>query len=118
MPVYRGGRLLSIDFPGPTGAGSLNPPTAVAGGDVIYRSDARLPGGKPFISVLGSFEGQPIHPLWLVRQVAFTAGHSPRQLRSTHEVLTAAASREVSLGTPTLMDAGHLFLRERPEPGR
>jgi hypothetical protein len=118
MPVYCDGRLLSIDIPGRPGAGSRDPQTRAAGGDVVYRSDARLPDGKPFISVLGSLQGEPFHPLWLVRGVAFTAGHSARQLHSTHEVLVAAASREISLGTPTLMDAAHVFLRESMELSR
>ena len=45
-----------------------------------------------FISVLDAIQGDGFNPLWQEVQIAFTAGHQPRQLLSDTEVADAAAS--------------------------
>jgi hypothetical protein len=67
--------------------------------NVIYMSDAGLPGGEPFIAVLDAIQGDGFNPLWLEVQVTFNAGFTPRQLMSDVEVLDAQASGEVSLSS-------------------
>lgn len=67
--------------------------------NVIYMSDAGLPGGAPFIAVLDAIQGDGFNPLWLEVQVTFNAGFTPRQLMSDNEVLDAQASGEVSLSS-------------------
>jgi hypothetical protein len=68
--------------------------------NTIYQSDPGLPGGQPFISVIDAIQRDGFNPLWAEQQIAFTAGHTPRQLFSDTEVLAAQASGEITL-TPT-----------------
>lgn len=63
----------------------------------IYQSDAGLPGGEPFISVIDAIPGDGFNPVWEEVQITFTAGHVPRQLFSDDEVDAAAASGEITL---------------------
>ena len=63
----------------------------------IFQSDPGLPGGKPFISVIDAIPGDGFNPIWEEVQIAFTAGHTPRQLFSDNEVAAAAASGEITL---------------------
>jgi hypothetical protein len=66
----------------------------------IYQSDPGLPGGQPFISVIDAVPGDGFNPIWEEIQIAFTSGHTPRQLFSDDEIVEAAASGEITL-TPT-----------------
>lgn len=68
--------------------------------NTIYMSDGGLPGGQPFVSVLDAILADGFNPLWAEVQIAFTAGHTPRQLFSDDEIAAAAASGEITL-TPT-----------------
>jgi hypothetical protein len=68
--------------------------------NTIYMSDGGLPGGQPFISVLDAILADGFNPLWAEVQIAFTPGHTPRQLFSDDEIAAAAASGEITL-TPT-----------------
>ena len=97
MPAYYDHQPLTINFkelpPGGEKAalqhnGSIN---------IIYMSDAGLPGGQPFISVLDAVQGDGFNPLWLEVQVNFTPGHTPRQLFSDDEISRAAQAGEITL---------------------
>ncbi|TMQ60508.1 MAG: hypothetical protein E6K72_00580 [Candidatus Eisenbacteria bacterium] len=65
--------------------------------NVIYQSDPGLPGGQPFVSVIDAVPADGMNPLWAEVQIAFTAGHTPRQLFSDDEIAAAAASGEITL---------------------
>src|SRR5437899_489965 len=97
MPAFYDGQQFNINFKElPSSAeqavishnGSIN---------TIYMSDPGLPGGQPFISVLDAIQGDGFNPLWEEVQIAFTAGHTPRQLLSDNDVLAAAAAGEITL---------------------
>jgi len=99
MPAYYDGKLFTINFKKlPTTAeaslighnGSIN---------TIYMSDAGLPGGHPFVSVLDAIQGEGFNPLWVEVQIAFNPGHTPHQLTSDTDVAAAAASGEITLDT-------------------
>ncbi len=97
MQAYYDGTLFTINF--------FKLPSAAEGRliadnqsiNTIYMSDAGLPGGAPFISVLDAIQGDGFNPLWVEIQIAFTAGHTPRQLTSDTDVLAAQASGEITL---------------------
>lgn len=63
----------------------------------IYQSDPGLPGGQPFISVIDAIPGDGFNPVWEEVQIAFTAGHTPRQLLSDDEIGAAAEAGEITL---------------------
>ena len=65
--------------------------------NTIFMSDAGLPGGQPFVSVLDAIQGDGFNPLWEEVQITFNAGVTPRQLLSDDEVGRAAQSGEISL---------------------
>ena len=65
--------------------------------NTIYMSDPGLPGGQPFIAVIDAIQADGFNPLWAEVQIAFTAGHTPRQLFSDTEIAAAAASGEITL---------------------
>ena len=97
MPAFYDGQLHTINFKEEPRAaeqallahnGSIN---------TIYMSDAGLPGGAPFVSVIDAIQGDGFNPLWQEVQISFTAGHTPRQLTSDTEVLAAQASGEIAL---------------------
>ena len=97
MDAYYDGTLFTINF--------FKLPTTAEGRlladnqsiNIIYMSDAGLPGGAPFVSVLDAIQGDGFNPLWVEVQISFTAGHTPRQLTSDTDVLAAAASGEITL---------------------
>ena len=100
MPAYYDHQLFTINFkelpPGGEQA-ALQHNSSI---NIIYMSDAGLPGGEPFISVLDAIQGDGFNPLWLEFQVNFTSGHTPRQLFSDNEISAAAEAGEITL-TPT-----------------
>ena len=63
----------------------------------IYQSDPGLPGGQPFMSVIDAIPGDGFNPIWEEVQIAFTAGHTPRQLMSDNEIAAAADAGEITL---------------------
>jgi hypothetical protein len=99
MPAYYDHQLFTINFKQLTVAQA----TLLAKNgqqNTIYQSDPGLPGGQPFISVIDAIPADGMNPLWAEVQIAFTAGHTPRQLFSDDEIAAAAASGEITL-TPT-----------------
>ena len=97
IPAYYDGKLFTIQFVEFSSSaeatllqhnGSLN---------FIYQSDPGLPGGHPFISVIDAIPTDGFNPIWEEVQIAFTRGHTPRQLFSDNEVLAAAAAGEITL---------------------
>jgi len=65
--------------------------------NLIYQSDAGLPDGQPFISVIDAIPGDGFNPLWLEIQVTFRPGHTPRQLFSDDEIANAFNAGEITL---------------------
>lgn len=63
----------------------------------IYQSDAGLPGGQPFISVIDAIPGDGFNPVWEEVQITFTSGHTPRQLFSDDEIGAAMDAGEITL---------------------
>ena len=63
----------------------------------IYQSDPGLPGGHPFISVIDAVPADGFNPIWEEVQIAFTAGHTPRQLFSDTDVEAAFDAGEITL---------------------
>ncbi len=97
MPAYYDHHLLTINFkelpPGGEQANLQNNPSI----NMIFMSDAGLPGGQPFVSVLDAIQGDGFNPLWLEVQVNFKPGHMARQLFSDNEVADAFQAGEITL---------------------
>ena len=72
--------------------------------NIIYMSDAGLPGGEPFISVIDAIQGDGFNPLWEEVQITFNAGFEPRQFVSDEEILDAEAAGEI-----TLTETGEIY---------
>jgi hypothetical protein len=99
MPAYYDHHVFTINFKQLTTAQA----TLLAKNNqqnTIYQSDPGLPGGQPFVSVIDAIPADGMNPLWAEVQIAFTPGHTPRQLFSDDEIAAAAASGEITL-TPT-----------------
>jgi hypothetical protein len=99
MPAYYDHDLFTINFKQLTTAQA----TLLAKNNqqnTIYQSDPGLPGGQPFVSVIDAIPADGMNPLWAEVQIAFTPGHTPRQLFSDDEIAAAAASGEITL-SPT-----------------
>jgi hypothetical protein len=99
MPAYYDHQPLTINFMRLTVAQSTLL-TKNSQQNIIFQSDPGLPGGAPFISVINAIQTDGFNPLWAEIQIAFTAGHTPRQLFSDDEIAAAAVSGEITL-TPT-----------------
>ncbi len=101
MPAYYDAHLFTINF------AMLSPSAAAAtlaqnkSINIIYRSDATLPGNQPFISVPNAIQGDGFNPLWQEVDVVFNAGVTPHQFFSDNDVISAAdTSRpEITLDT-------------------
>src|SRR5882672_10961517 len=99
MPAYYDHHLLTINFKElPSGGESANLARNHSI-NTIFMSDAGLPGGQPFISVLDAIQGDGFNPLWLEVQIVFNPGHTPRQFTRDDDILQAAtgADPEISL---------------------
>src|SRR5689334_4047099 len=97
MPAYYDHHLLTINFMElPAGGESANLARNHSI-NTIFMSDAGLPGGQPFISVLDAIQGDGFNPLWLEVQINFTSGHTPRQLFSDDEIANAFVAGEITL---------------------
>jgi hypothetical protein len=99
MPTYYDHQLFTINFMQLTTA-QATLLSQNSQQNTIYMSDPGLPGGAPFISVIDAILADGFNPLWAEVQIAFTPGHTPRQLFSDDEIAAAAASGEITL-TPT-----------------
>src|SRR5438876_9522287 len=100
MPAYYDHQLFTINFKELSAGGEQANLQHNGSINIIFMSDAGLPGGQPFISVIDAIQGDGFNPLWLEVQVNFTAGHTPRQLFSDDEVAEAFSAGEITL-TPT-----------------
>ena len=97
MPAYYDHQLFHINFKElPTG-GEKAVLAHNKSINFIFMSDAGLPGGEPFLSVLDAIQGDGFNPLWVEVQIAFNSGHTPRQLFSDDEIEEAEASGEITL---------------------
>src|SRR2546422_10190216 len=97
MPAFYDGQLFTINFKelsAPSEKAIIAHNTSI---NFIFMSDAGLPGGQPFISVLDAIQGDGFNPLWVEVQITFTAGHTPRQLFSDDEITNAFLAGEIKL---------------------
>jgi hypothetical protein len=102
MTAYYDGQLHTINFKVmPPGTATNNKSV-----NIIYTSDAGLPGGQPFIMVINAIqEGGPgFNPLWAEMSVGFPAGTTPVQFTSDNDIVAAATA-----GTITLTATGELY---------
>ena len=97
MPAYYDAQLFTINFKQQSDSAAASLIAHNGSINVIYMSDAGLPGGAPFVSVLDAIQGDGFNPLWREVQITFKAGHAPRQLFSDTEVADAAAAGEITL---------------------
>ena len=97
IPAYYDAKLFNIQFVefSPTAEKQLLAHNS--GLNFIYQSDPGLPGGQPFVSVIDAIPGDGFNPIWEEVQIAFTAGHTPRQLFSDNEIADAEAAGEITL---------------------
>ncbi len=104
MPSYYDGELFTINFMElpPDGAHANQQHNSSI--NVIYMSDAGLPDGATFISVIDAIQGDGFNPLWEEVQITFNSGFTAHQFFSDEEILDAAASGEI-----TLSDTGELY---------
>ncbi len=97
MPAFYDGRLLTINFkqqPPNAERALLAHNTSI---NIIYTSEATVPGQGAFIDVIDAIQGEGFNPLWQEVEITFNPGHTPRQLFSDTEVLAAAAAGEITL---------------------
>lgn len=69
--------------------------------NIIYTSEAILPGDQPFISVLDAIQTEGFNPLWQEVEITFNNGYTPHQFASDTDILAAAAAGEITLTTTT-----------------
>lgn len=104
MPAYYDASLFTINFselpPGGETANLLHN----GGINNIYQSDACMPKGKPFVSVIDAIPTDGMNPLWEEVQVVFNKPGDCTQYFSDDQVLAAAAS-----GVVTLVPTGELY---------
>src|SRR6266702_3168441 len=100
IPAYYDGNLFKIQFVGFSPAAERALLQHNASLNFIYQSDPGLPGNQPFVSVIDAIPGDGFNPIWEEVQIAFKAGHTPRQLFSDTEVEAAFNAGEITL-TPT-----------------
>jgi hypothetical protein len=100
IPAYYDGQLFTIQFVEFSAAAEQKLLQHNQSLNFIYQSDPGLPGDQPFISVIDAVPTDGFNPVWEEVQVAFTAGHTPRQLFSDNEVAAAVSAGEITL-TPT-----------------
>jgi hypothetical protein len=97
IPAYYDGNLFTIlfvEFPPAAERAILAHNNSL---NFIYQSDAGLPGGLPFISVIDAIPTDGFNPIWEEVQITFTAGHTPRQLFSDTDVEAAVDAGEITL---------------------
>src|SRR6266702_8304378 len=97
IPAYYDGNLFNIQFVEFSPAAEKSLLQHNASLNFIYQSDAGLPGGQPFISVIDAIPADGFNPIWEEVQVNFTPGHTPRQLFSDNEIGAAVAAGAITL---------------------
>ncbi|KIA86493.1 hypothetical protein [Flavobacterium sp. AED] len=97
IPAYYDAKLFNIIFVEFTPQASAILIAQNPGINFIYQSDAGLPGGLPFISVIDAIPGDGMNPIWEEVQIAFNSGHTARQLFSDDEISAAVANNEITL---------------------
>ena len=97
IPAYYDGTLFNIQFVEFSATAEKSLLQHNASLNFIYQSDPGLPGGQPFISVIDAVPADGFNPIWEEIQIAFTAGHTPRQLFSDTEVEAAFDAGEITL---------------------
>jgi hypothetical protein len=97
IPAFYDGKLFTIHFVEFSAAAEQALLAHNQSLNFIYQSDPGLPGGKPFISVIDAVPTDGFNPIWEEVQIAFTPGHTPRQLFSDNEVAAAFAAKEITL---------------------
>src|SRR5438552_6009706 len=72
IPAYYDHNLFTIQFVefSPAAERSLLQHNSAL--NFIYQSDAGLPGGQPFISVIDAVPGDGFNPIWMELQITFT----------------------------------------------
>jgi hypothetical protein len=104
IPAYYDAELFNIlfvEFPPAAEEAILEHNSSL---NFIYQSDAGLPGGEPFISVIDAIPGDGFNPIWEEVQITFTPGNTPRQLFSDDEIEAAVEAGEI-----TLTDTGEVY---------
>jgi hypothetical protein len=97
MPAYYDHKLFTVNFKElPTGGEQANL-LHNKSINVIFMSDAGLPGGEPFVAVLDAIQGDGFNPLWFEVQINFVPGHPARQLFSDNEVAEAFEAGEITV---------------------
>jgi hypothetical protein len=92
MPAYYDGNLFTINFKLLRPDLHKNPSF-----NAIYQCDACAASGLNFVSVLDAIQGDGFNPIWEEVQITFNAGFNPVQFTSDTDVLSAAASGEITL---------------------
>jgi len=114
MPAFYDGQSFTINFKELAANAEVSQLTHNGSINTIYMSDAGLPGGQPFISVLDAIQGDGFNPLWQEVQIMFNAGFTPRQLTSDTEVLAAASAMPPEI---TLMPTTEVYRCSVVGPG-
>jgi hypothetical protein len=97
IPAYYDHNLFNIQFVEFSAAAEKALLDHNASLNFIFQSDAGLPGGAPFISVIDAVPADGFNPIWEEVQINFTAGHTPRQLFSDDEIADAVEAGEITL---------------------
>ena len=97
IPAYYDGKIFNIQFVEFSATAEKTLLQHNTSLNFIYQSDPGLPGGQPFISVIDAIPGDGFNPIWEEVQIAFTAGHTPRQLFSDVEIGEALDAGEITL---------------------
>ena len=104
MPAYYDDQLFTINFFELPPGGEVANDQHNTSINIIYMSDAGLPGGEPFISVIDAIQGDGFNPLWEEVQITFNDGFEARQFVSDEEILDAEAAGEI-----TLTETGEIY---------
>jgi hypothetical protein len=73
----------------------------------IFMSDATLPGGQMFVSVINAIQGQGpgFNPLWQEFHITFNnPAFPPQQLVSEAQITQAAAAGQITVTPTTMVD--------------
>jgi hypothetical protein len=97
IPAYYDGNLFTIQFVEFSPNAERQLLQHNKGLNFIYQSDAGLPGGQPFISVIDAIPTDGFNPIWEEVQITFVNGVTPRQLFSDTDVEDALDAGEITL---------------------
>ena len=99
MPAFYDAQLFSINFKELPPVAEQEVLARNRSINKIFMSDAGLPGGQPFVSVLDAIQGDGFNPLWEELQIVFKPGHTPHQLTRDDDILqaTTGPDPEISL---------------------